>query len=114
MIIYFGFTAGAVWRAPANTTSFFSGIGTAYEANSNFSDKEEDPSSHIAVVDFYKAHKHLPASRSFEFKRLPFANPASAVGTSTIKAAYKNASSFTLRPVVSPAPVFIKNCVLRI
>lgn len=115
-IIYLGFTAGAVCYARPAEISYSSNTESSYRDNITASANKECPnsSSHFEDVNFHKLHKHLAASRTFEVHRVNFTALSSIVHISLINAAYKKVAAITVTPVLSPAPIFIKNCVLRI
>ena len=113
-IIYLSFTAGAVWHIQRDDSDTES-VETSYGDSTNASDKApRNPSSHIEIVNFHKALKHLAASRTFEVPRLSFANLSPAIHLTSIDAAYKTVAAITSMPALVKAPIFIKNCVLRI
>lgn len=113
-IIYLSFTAGAVWNVQPESSGIVS-IETFSGDNTDAPDKEPgSASSHIKIVNFHKAHKHLAASHTCELQRLSFANLSSAIHTSSINAAYKKVAAITSMPALFQAPIFIKNCVLRV
>nr|MBA2762750.1 hypothetical protein [Segetibacter sp.] len=61
-IIYFSFTAGAVWHVEPESSDFVS-IETFYGDRTDALDKApRNSSSHIEIVNFHKALKHLAAS----------------------------------------------------
>lgn len=113
-IIYFSFTAGAVWHVQLDDSDIVS-IETSYGDSTNASDKAtRNPSFHIEIVNFHKAHKHLAASRTPQVQRLSFANLSPANYTSPIKTAFIKIVAIASVPPLFQAPIFIKNCVLRI
>lgn len=116
MIIYLGFTAGAVYPAAPGEIFNSPDVENFCGDNINASNEEgEDRSSHIEVVNFHKVHKHLAASRTYEVQQKSFTTLVPAIRLSSINAAYKKfAAAITVMPVISQAPIFIKNCILLI
>jgi hypothetical protein len=114
-IIYLTFSAGIVLHVQGGARSEFVGIETYYADNKDASDNEPlDASSRIKIVNLHKVHKHLAASRTFLVQRANVANHSAAIHISGRKSAFKKTAAAASSPTLSQAPIFIKNCVLRV
>jgi hypothetical protein len=113
-IIYLSFSAGSLLHVQGSQIFDFVSIQSFSVDTDTLDTEPRDTSSHIKIVNFHKAHKHLAASRNFQIQRVSATGISTAIHTSSIIAADRKYAPATSTAALSHSPLYLKNCVLRV